>query len=101
MACSSTGSVGTSPTDLCGVINVFVSIINKLIPFIIALTLLVFIWGIFQFVLASDSEEKRSEGRSTMLYGIIALFVMVSVWGLVNILVGTFGLSSGGFPALK
>ncbi len=62
------------------------SLINQLLPFIISLTVLVFLWGILLYVVSGADEEKRREARSFMLWGIIALFVMVSVWGLVNIL---------------
>ncbi|MDD5318288.1 MAG: hypothetical protein PHF79_00490 [Candidatus Pacebacteria bacterium] len=75
--------------------------INQLLPLIISLTLLVFIWGIFKFVLGGDSEEKRTEGRAFMIYGIIGLAVMVSVWGLVHILTSTLFGSALIVPQLK
>jgi hypothetical protein len=61
------------------------------VPLIFALAFIVFIWGIFQyFILGGHDEEKRKEGRNLMLYGIAGFFVMVSVWGLVGILTGSF-----------
>lgn len=60
-------------------------IVRGLIPIVIGLGLLVFLWGVLKYVLAS-SDAGKTEGRVFMLWGIIALFVMVSVWGLVNIL---------------
>jgi hypothetical protein len=65
--------------------------LNRLIPFIIALTLLVFLWGIFKLVLSSN-EDLRKEAIKLVTFGVIALFVMVSVWGLVNILISTFNI---------
>lgn len=59
---------------------------NVVIPFLISLALVMFIAGIVKFVANGDNEEKREGGRNLMLFGIIALFVMVSVWGLVKIL---------------
>ena len=50
-----------------------------------------FIWGVIQYFLNAENEEKRKKGKSFMLWGIIALFVMVSVWGLVGVLSNTFG----------
>jgi hypothetical protein len=50
------------------------------------------IYGAFQMI---TSEEKRQSGKDTIVYGIIGLFVMVSVWGLVNILTSTFKLQGG------
>jgi hypothetical protein len=62
-----------------------------LIPIIIALALLAFLWGVFTFIRNADDEGKRAEGRQFMLWGIIGLAVMMSVWGLVQILTNTIG----------
>ncbi|MFA6338727.1 MAG: hypothetical protein WCW87_01570 [Candidatus Paceibacterota bacterium] len=70
--------------------NVFLA---KLIPFIIGLAVLVFLWGILKFIMNAGDEDARKEGRQLMLYGIIGLFVMVSVWGLVRILSDTLNLN--------
>lgn len=64
--------------------------IDKLIPLIISIALILFLIGIVQFVTAGGDEEKRASARGMIIFGIIALFVMVSVWGFVNILSKTF-----------
>lgn len=87
---ASAAAIGT----IGDLIGVFTSIINGLMPFIVALAVLYFIWGVFQFVAAAGDEEARSSGRDKMIYGIIGIFVMVSVWGLVNLLKGTFGVTN-------
>ncbi len=74
-------------------------LINQVIPFIIALTVLVFLWGVFMFVVSGADSEKRKEAQGYMIWGIIALFVMVSVWGLVNILVRSLNLDTAAPPA--
>lgn len=68
-------------------------IIQALIPIVIGLAVLVFLWGVLKYVLNS-SDAGKSEGRTFMLWGIIALFVMVSVWGLVNILRESLNLNN-------
>lgn len=67
--------------------------INKLIPFIIGLTVLFFLWGIFRLVFSAKDSDQRKEARGYIVWGIIGLAVMVSVWGLVNILTSTFSLN--------
>ena len=63
------------------------ALLDRLVPLLIGLALLLFLWGVFRFMLArGGSEDERKEGRQFMLWGLIALFVMVSVWGLVGIL---------------
>jgi hypothetical protein len=70
---------------LIGLIN------NVAVPLLFAIAFIVFIWGVFQYFIAGGhDEEKRETGKSLMLWGIIGFFIMVSVWGLVNILRGTF-----------
>lgn len=79
-----------------------ITMINTVIvPVIFALAFLVFVWGAFQFfVQGGADEEKRDKGKQMMLWGLIGFFVMISVWGLVNILVGTVNLdeSTPDFP---
>ena len=69
------------------------SILNAVIPIIIALAIVYILWGIVQSFV-KGSEEERKAGHMKILYGIIALFIMISIWGLVNILVNTTGLSN-------
>lgn len=64
---------------------------NAMIPLIFALAVVIFFWGVVKFIKESDSKEKE-KGRTFMIWGIVALFVMVSVWGLVNVLNMTFGV---------
>ncbi len=64
-------------------------------PFIgilIGAALAYFIYGVAQFILSSGNEEKRAKGKTDMIWGVVALFCMVALWGLVNILVSTFDL---------
>ncbi len=75
--------------------------INLVIPIVISLTVLVFIWGIFRMVLAGGDTDARKEARSTIVFGIVGLFVMVSVWGLVNILKSSFFGGGLVIPQLK
>src|SRR3989344_5309651 len=65
------------------------------IPLIFALALAAFIWGVMQFfILNPDEEAKREQGKQFIVWGIVALAVMLSVWGLVKILGNTFGLDT-------
>ena len=79
-----------------------ISLINNVfVPLVFAAAFIVFIFGVFQYFIAGGAdEEKREAGKSLMLWGIIGFFVMVSVWGLVNVLIGTFGLDSRTPPEL-
>ncbi len=74
-------------------VNYTVCIISSaIIPFIFSLAFVMFLWGMTQFLMNSEEEAKREKGRQFMIWGIIALTVMVSVWGLVKVLGGTFNV---------
>ena len=49
-------------------------------------------FNISKNVINDNEEAKKAKGRSFMIWGIIALTVMISIWGLVRILTGTFNI---------
>ena len=89
-------------TDFCStlnkktlgdIINFFsCTLIKSVIPLLFTLSIAGFIWGMIQFFLNPENEEKRKSGKSYMLWGLITLFVMISMWGLVGVLGTTFGV---------
>jgi hypothetical protein len=64
-------------------------IIEAIIPILIGAAVLVFVWGVLKYLFSKDAKSK-SEGTTFILWGIISLFVMVALWGLVNILQSSF-----------
>jgi hypothetical protein len=63
---------------------------NVLVPVLFALAFIVFLWGAFTaFILGASDGTAKEKGKNLMLWGLIGFFVMISIWGLVNILVGT------------
>lgn len=68
-------------------------LISSATPIVVALALLYFFWGLATFILSAGDEEKRNKSRGVMIWGIIALFIIVSVWGLIGVVQETFGLS--------
>jgi len=71
------------------------ALVNNLVPLTIALALLFFIWGLVQFILASGDEEAKTAGKRKIVWGIVALFVIISVWGLVGLLNQLTGVEQG------
>lgn len=74
----------------------FQDLINTLLPIVVALALLYFFWGLAKFILNSGNEDAKDEGKRIMIWGIIAFFVMSSVWGIVNFVSRASGLGQGG-----
>ncbi|MFA6257003.1 MAG: hypothetical protein WCT29_01710 [Candidatus Paceibacterota bacterium] len=70
-------------------------ILNTIVPILIALGVVIFIWGVLTYVIASDEEAKKA-GRDRIIFGIIGLAVIIGLWGLVKILTNTFGVDNAG-----
>jgi len=77
-----------------GVICTIGNILDIVIPILVVLGVVYFVYGVVMFVIASD-EEAKTKGRNSMIYGIIGLVVIVAMWGLVNIVINTFDLGGG------
>jgi hypothetical protein len=89
-------------SNSCGAIKDFASavecaragIIQPLIYLLFALALVYFLYGVLQYIRKGGDEDSQREARSMMIFGIIAIAVMVSVWGLVNFLTNSFKLDN-------
>lgn len=84
------GNLDQLQVVLCKVSN----LLNAVIPVLIALGVVYFIWGVINYAIAKD-EEAKTKGRGQMIGGIIALAVITSVWGLVWLLKDFTGLTGG------
>lgn len=84
-----------APTAEASVITLVQSInrviINPLIIFLFALAVVYFLYGLTRYFLYSDNEEVRKESKSQMIWGIIGMFIMVSVFGIMNLILNTLG----------
>jgi hypothetical protein len=76
--------------DLKLLMELVVNILATIVPIVFGIALAVFFFGIAQFILSVSDSQKKTEGRQIIVWGIIALFVMVSLWGIVKTLKATF-----------
>ncbi len=83
-----------APQDFKSLVNDLLinSIIRPVVPLLIGLAVVFFVYGVFKYVFANGGEDKE-KGRDFMIWGVIGLFVMISVWGLVNVVKDTFNLN--------
>lgn len=84
------GQIGSTFSNLLGFIN------SVLVPLVFGVALLFFLWGLARFILSAGDEAAKESGRRLMIWGIVALAIMASVWGLVRILTDAFGVQRGG-----
>lgn len=67
-------------------------IILPAVMIVFAAGFFLFVWGFVEFLWNLNSGGDNKEGKSHMLWGIVGMFIMVSVYGILNILDNTFGL---------
>ncbi|MEK7088231.1 MAG: hypothetical protein AAB808_01275 [Patescibacteria group bacterium] len=65
------------------------AVVNPILILLFAVALLVFIWGVFTYIVHADDPTKRSEGGKGMIYGVIGMFIMFSVFGIINLIAST------------
>ncbi|HWP61039.1 MAG TPA: hypothetical protein VN495_00340 [Candidatus Paceibacterota bacterium] len=70
------------------ILNTFGSILNILVALAIGVAIIAFFWGLIKYI--AKAGDEKAKGLQLMLYGILGIFVMVSVWGLVRLLGQTF-----------
>ena len=90
------GGGGGGSSGSVSITNIILALINyvlrPLIGALIILATVVFIWGVTKYVAAGGDAEKIKEGRDFIFWGLIGLFVIISVWGLVAVINNTFGI---------
>ncbi|MEK7128813.1 MAG: hypothetical protein AAB471_01140 [Patescibacteria group bacterium] len=80
-----------SPDTLDGFLGrVSQYILNPLIGLVFAAAMVYFLWGVFDFIRNNENDTDREEGKKHMLWGIIGMFIMVAVYGIIGIITGTF-----------
>ncbi|MDO8505183.1 MAG: pilin [bacterium] len=67
-------------------------LVDLALPIVVGLALLAFFWGLVQFIFSQGDETKKTDAKKVMLWGVIALFVMIAVWGLVKFIGTSLGI---------
>ena len=90
------GNIVCNPTviSIGDVICKIGSLINLIIPVLIGLGIVYFIWGVVTYVISGD-EEAKTKGRSRMIYGIIGFVAIFALDGLIFLVINTFNLDQG------
>ena len=66
------------------------------IPFILSIGFLVFVWGMFKyFIQGGANDEAKESGKSLIMYAIAGYVVILAFWGIVNILTSGIGIDKG------
>lgn len=76
--------------------NINEAIINPLIALLFTAATVYFLWGVMQYLWAARENADQEEGKMHMLMGVIGMALMVSVYGVLRVATGTFGIPCPG-----
>ncbi|MFA6295337.1 MAG: hypothetical protein WC666_02855 [Candidatus Paceibacterota bacterium] len=74
---------------------------NLAIYLLVGLAIIYIVWNVVMYIVKGDNPEDKSAAGLNVLWGIVGLFIIVSIWGLVGILTNTFRTNNnvpGRFP---
>ncbi len=71
--------------------RIYDSILEPLLFALFGVAVIIFIWGVIEFIRNSDSDDGREKGRNNIIWGMVGMVIMVSVFGIINIIIGTIG----------
>ena len=99
-----TNNISQTQGQVTSALNSLTAIVNSVIPFLLAIAVVVFIWGVIKYVVASSPDDKAA-GRGYIIYGIIGIVVILSIFGLVKLVQNIFGigntqLTGNDFPSI-
>lgn len=78
------------PRNLTEIINLLAGLASAITVLLTAAALLFFFWGLTEMILNADNSDKLKTGRERMIWGLVALFIIFSLAGIIAILRGTF-----------
>lgn len=67
------------------------NLLNFVMPLLVAIAVVWFVWGVIQYTMSSE-EDKKKAARGKIINGLIGLFIILAFWGIVYLIVGTFGV---------
>ncbi len=94
---NTSNACSNSINNLGDVFNFATCLLSRsVIPLLVTVALVAFMYGVIQYLINAEDENKRKEGRKFMLWGIISLFVMLGIFGILQLLGNTLDIGTGG-----
>jgi hypothetical protein len=83
--------------QLLNIFNLVQTLVARAVPLLIGIALLAFFWFLIEFIWKGrDNPEEQKKSKAGMGWAILALFVMVSVWGIIGFMGNILGINQGG-----
>ncbi len=74
-------------------LNLANNLLTAVMGLFVTLAIVIFFWGLIKYLM--NAGEEKAAGLQLMFYGVIAIFVMVSIWGIIRVLQNTFQVGGG------
>jgi len=93
--------------SIADIIGKFAAVLYRLVLIAFPLVTIVFIWGLIKYIGfgaitgEETSAQQKTGGKRLMVFGIVTLFIMISIWGIIFMLSSTFGLTNIGIPGFR
>ncbi|MFZ2049003.1 MAG: hypothetical protein WAV25_01775 [Minisyncoccia bacterium] len=71
-------------------------VINPVIKLVFAIAIVIFFYGIYQFISEETGDKGREQGKKKILWGLVGMLIMFSAYGIINLILGTFNFPKPG-----
>jgi hypothetical protein len=85
---------GFDPAYPISIADGVITVLQNAFQLLLALAVLFFVWGATVFIAKAGDEKARAEGKHRMVWGVVAIFIILSTWGFVALLQSILGFSS-------
>jgi hypothetical protein len=86
-------AVDVTTTPIGRIIQTLIGYLNYIVPALVTVAVVYFIWGVISFMTSSDEEAKKM-GRTKIINGLIGLFIIVAFWGIIGVVKNSFDISN-------
>jgi hypothetical protein len=83
--------VSAADVTIVTIFKAFSLSLSRVSGLLVAVALVVFLWGVVTFIMNAGDEKARSEGRVRIIWGLVGLAIIVTMWGIVNLIRITAG----------
>ena len=95
VAFAQTNLINPDAGQVKGIVNNSLQILNIVLVGVFILALVVFGYGVVKYISAANSPDKEKEARQFLWWGVVGVFVLASVFGLVQFVGKYFGVGQG------
>ena len=68
------------------------NIVSPIVAVLFLVAFVVFVYGMFEMISSQDDSDKRKNGKNAILWGVIGMVIMVSVYGIIRLIANTLGV---------